>query len=327
MTPIFKDKCTIKYNTVHPLNFNKMNTPIITTELPAALKEQKVKYESVKIEGINIFYREAGSLSNPTLLLLHGFPSSSHMFRNLINDLADRYHVIAPDYPGFGNSSMPLNTDFDYSFDHLASVVEQFTVIKKLGKYSLYIMDYGTPVGFRLATKNPEKIQALLIQNGNAYVEGLSPFWEGIKAFWAEPNKEENITHIKSLLTLEATKWQYLTGVRDETSISPDAWIADQAGLDRPGNQDIQLDLFYSYRTNPPLYPEWQAYLRKYQPPTLITWGKGDAIFPAEGAYPYARDLTNVETHILDTGHFALEEDGLLIATLINSFLVKNNVK
>ena len=288
---------------------------------------KKVKYNSVKVEGLDIFYREAGSPSNPTLLLLHGFPTSSHMFRNLIADLADRYHLIAPDYPGFGNSSMPAAHEFDYTFDHLADIVEQFIAAKGLETYSLYVMDYGAPIGFRIATRHPEKVQALLVQNGNAYEEGLSPFWEPVKEFWAHPKKEENIKFVHDMSNLSATKWQYLTGVRDQSSISPDAWLIDQAGLDRSGNVQIQYDLFYSYRTNPPLYPEWQAYLRKNQPPVLITWGKKDEIFPAEGALAYKKDVKNIEIHLLDTGHFALEEDGALIAGLIDKFLVKNNIK
>lgn len=290
-------------------------------------KSIEIRYNSVNIEGLDIFYREAGSPENPTLLLLHGFPTSSHMFRNVLTRLGEKYHLIAPDYPGFGNSSMPSVKEFEYSFDHLADLIVKFTEVKKLSKYSLYMMDYGAPVGYRLATRHPERVQALLVQNGNAYEEGLTDFWNPVKAFWANPETQESIDFAKSMVTLEATKWQYLNGTRDAAVISPDNWIIDQAGLDRPGNQEIQTALLYDYRTNPVLYPEWQAYFRKFQPPTLITWGKGDAIFPAEGAYPYQRDLENVELHILDTGHFALEEDGELITTLIDQFLIKNNIK
>lgn len=296
------------------------------TQLTAENESFKVQYKNLKIEGLDIFYREAGSPDKPTLLLLHGYPTSSHMFRNLIKDLGHKYHLIAPDYPGFGNSSMPSVDEFEYTFDHLADIIEQFIAAKNLEKYSLYIMDYGSPVGFRIATRNPEKVQALLIQNGNAYLEGLSPFWEPIKAFWAEPDKEENRNNMLSSLSLEGTKSQYLTGVRKPESISPDAITMDQSGLDRPGNNEIQLALYYSYRTNLVLYPEWQEYLRKYQPPTLITWGKNDEIFPASGAYAYQKDLTNAELHLLDTGHFALEEDGELIASLIDKFLTKNKI-
>lgn len=285
-----------------------------------------IKHRSIRIDGLDIFYREAGDPGRPVILLLHGFPTSSHMFRNLMATLGDRYHLLAPDYPGFGNSSMPLVTEFEYSFDKLAEIVEKFIAAKGLQRYSLYVMDYGAPVGYRIAVKHPERVQALLIQNGNAYLEGLSPFWDQIKAYWADPKDPANINAMKGLLTPEATRWQYVTGVRDLEVISPDNWIIDQAGLDRPGNQDIQLALFYSYSTNLPLYPEWQAYFRKYQPPALITWGKGDEIFPASGAYPYQEDLQHTELHLLDTGHFALEEDGELIASLIDQFLQKHHI-
>lgn len=288
--------------------------------------EGSIKYKTIKVEGLDIFYREAGRLDKPTILLLHGFPSSSHMFRNLIKDLKDKYHLVAPDYPGFGNSSMPSASEFDYTFDHLASVIDSFMFALNIEKYSLYMMDYGAPVGFRIAVKHPEKIQALIIQNGNAYLEGLSPFWDNMKEYWANPKSEKNIQFIKSLLTLEGTKSQYLDGVRDVTSISPDTWMMDQRGLDRPGNEEIQFQLFYSYRTNPPLYPEWQKYLRTYQPPTLITWGTNDGIFPVSGAFPYTNDVKNAELHVLDTGHFALEEDGELISKLIDQFFEKNNI-
>ena len=287
----------------------------------------KIKYDFVTLEGLEIFYREAGFSNKPTLLLLHGFPTSSHMFRNLINDLSDHYHVIAPDYPGYGNSSMPSNKEFEYSFDNLANIVEKFIIAKELKKFSLYVMDYGAPIGFRVASNNPERIESLLIQNGNAYVDGLSSFWEPVKAFWENPEKEEHIKFINSMSDLQATKWQYLTGVRDVSSISPDAWIVDQAGLDRPGNLDIQFDLFYSYRTNLPLYPKWQEYFKKFQPPTLIMWGTGDEIFPQSGAMAYRKDLPDAQIHLLNTGHFALEEDGPVIASLILNFLEKNNIK
>jgi len=286
-----------------------------------------IRYKTVKIEGQDIFYREAGTIGNPSILLLHGFPSSSHMFRNLMIGLGRKYHLVAPDYPGFGNSSMPSVNSFEYSFDHLARIMEQFTDVIHLKKFSLYMMDYGAPVGFRIATKNPERIQALLIQNGNAYEEGLSPFWDKMRAYWNEPKKESNIHFIKSLLTLEGTKSQYLDGTRDKSAISPDSWLIDQMGLDRKGNQEIQLELFLSYRTNIPLYKEWQKYMRDNQPPTLVTWGKNDGIFPKAGADAYKKDLKNIEVHLLNTGHFALEEDGTLISSMIDQFLIKNRIK
>jgi len=277
-------------------------------------------FRTVSIEGLDIFYREAGSRDNPTILLLHGFPTSSHMFRNLIPALADRFHLVAPDYPGYGNSSMPSVSEFDYTFDHLAEIMEKFITAIDLKKYSLYVMDYGAPVGYRIAAKYPERVQALIVQNGNAYEEGLREFWEPIKAYWQDKSPE-NAEKLKHLFTLEATKWQYTNGVHNLEAISPDTWTVDQHFLDRPGNEEIQLALFYSYGTNPPLYPQWQEYLRKYQPPTLIVWGKNDYIFSADGAYPYKRDLKDVEFHLLDTGHFALEEEGEAIANYIGQFL------
>jgi pimeloyl-ACP methyl ester carboxylesterase len=281
----------------------------------------KVYHRTVQVDGLDIFYREAGPKDAPTVLLLHGFPTSSHMFRNLIPALADRYHVIAPDYPGYGSSSAPAVEDFEYTFDNLADVVEQFTDKVGLKKYSLYLMDYGAPIGFRLAVRHPERIEALIVQNGNAYDEGIdNEFWAPIKSYWQERSAERG-DPLRSLLTLGATKWQYTHGVRDTKAISPDTWNHVQPLLDRPGNQEIQLALFHSYGSNPPLYPQWQAYLRQHQPPTLVVWGKNDPIFPAAGAHPYKRDLKNLEFHLLDTGHFALEEDGALIAQLIGDFL------
>jgi len=283
-------------------------------------------YHTVSIDGLDIFYREAGSHDNPTILLLHGFPTSSYMFRNLIPALADKFHLVAPDYPGYGNSSMPNVNEFDYTFDHLAEIVEKFITAIDLKKYSLYVMDYGAPVGYRIAAKYPERVQALIVQNGNAYEEGLREFWEPIKAYWQErsPENESKLTY---LVTLEATKWQYTNGVRNLEAISPDTWTIDQHFLDRPGNGEIQLALLYSYGSNPPLYPQWQEYFRQYQPPTLIVWGKNDYIFPAEGAYPYKRDLKDVEFHLLDTGHFALEEDGDAITDHIRQFMTTHVVK
>ncbi len=278
-------------------------------------------YRTIQVDGLDIFYREAGAPSNPTILLLHGFPTSSHMFRHLIPALADRFHLVAPDYPGFGNSSMPTADQFDYTFDHLADVMEKFTQAVSLSKYSLYVMDYGAPTGFRLATKHPERVEALIVQNGNAYEEGLREFWEPLKAYWRD-RSEENAEKLRQFFTLDATKWQYTQGVRNSQTISPDNWNMDQLFLDRAGNPDIQLALFYSYSSNPPLYPQWQEYFRTHQPPTLVVWGKNDPIFPAEGADPYKRDLKTIEFHLLDTGHFALEEEGNAIADYIRNFFL-----
>jgi pimeloyl-ACP methyl ester carboxylesterase len=287
----------------------------------------QVFHRSVQIDGLEIFYREAGPQDAPTILLLHGFPTSSHMFRNLIPALADKYHLVAPDYPGFGYSSSPPVDRFDYTFDNLADVIDKFTERVGLKKYSMYLMDYGAPVGFRLAVKHPERVESLIVQNGNAYDEGIdNDFWKPIKAYWKDRSQERG-DGLRSLLTLDATKWQYTHGVRNLETISPDTWGHVQPLLDRPGNQEIQLALFYSYGSNPPLYPIWQEYLREHQPPTLIVWGKNDAIFPAAGADPYKRDLKNLEFHLLDTGHFALEEDGAEIAGLIRAFLGKQSSK
>ncbi len=282
-------------------------------------------YKTAKVEGLNIFYREAGPVDAPTLVLLHGFPTSSRMFRSLIPALSDRYHVIAPDYPGYGQSSAPAVADFQYTFDHLAAVVD--ALIQQLGvkRYSLYVMDYGAPVGYRLAVRHPERVQSLIVQNGNAYEEGLRDFWKPFRAYWAD-RSEANAGALRKLLVTDATRWQYTNGVRQVEAIDPDNWLVDQTLMDRSGNKDIQLALFHDYGSNPPHYPEWQEYFRKHQPPTLIVWGKNDLIFPAEGAYPYQRDLKNVEFHLLDTGHFALEEDGATIAALIRGFLAKQNL-
>ncbi len=219
---------------------------------------------------------------------------------------------------------MPEVDEFDYTFDNIADVIDAFIQTIGLKNYSMYVMDYGAPVGYRIAVKHPERIQALIVQNGNAYEEGLREFWEPIKAFWKEKTTENAVALRNSLLTIEATKWQYTNGVRNPEKIAPDNWIQDQFLLERPGNRDIQLQLFYDYGSNPPLYPSWQAYFREYQPPTLIAWGKNDYIFPAEGATPYKRDLKNIDFHLLDTGHFALEEDGDLIASLIRDFTDKH---
>ena len=279
-----------------------------------------VQYKTVKIDGVNVFYREAGPANGPTLLLLHGFPTSSHMFRNLIPLLADRYHVIAPDYPGFGQSDAPDHTKFKYTFANLADITEKFTVAVGAKKYSMYVMDYGAPIGYRMALKHPERLQAMIIQNGNAYDEGLAKFWDPIKVYWKD-RSPANREALAGLVTLKTTKFQYTDGMSDVGRISPDNWVVDQAGLDRPGNKDIQLDLFGDYGSNVPLYPEFQAFFRKYQPPTLIVWGKNDFIFPEPGAHPYLRDLPKAELHLLNTGHFALEDKLDEMAPLIRGFL------
>lgn len=305
----------------NPDRFVQADTPTIHSVTP---QERSIKHRTVVIDDLEIFYREAGPKDAPTVLLLHGFPTSSHMFRNLIPELSDRYHVVAPDYPGFGHSSAPPVDQFNYSFDRLAEIIDRFTEKLNLRRYSLYLMDYGAPIGFRLATAHPERVETLIVQNGNAYDEGIdNDFWKPIKAYWAD-RSVENGDALRSLLTLEATRWQYTHGVRNAEAISPDTWNHVQPLLDREGNQEIQLALFYSYGSNPPLYPGWQRYLRKHQPPTLIVWGKNDAIFPAAGAHPYQRDLHCAELHLLNTGHFALEEDGDTIARHMRRFLARH---
>ncbi|CAG9165911.1 alpha/beta fold hydrolase [Cupriavidus pampae] len=279
-----------------------------------------VHYRTASIDGVDVFYREAGPANAPVVLLLHGFPTSSHMFRNLIPLLADGYRVIAPDYPGFGQSGSPDRASFAYSFAHYADIIDKLTVKLGASRYSMYVMDYGAPVGYRLAIAHPERVQALIVQNGNAYTEGLEAFWDPIKAYWAEDTPARRQA-LEWLVTLETTKFQYTDGMGDLSRISPDNWIVDQALLDRPGNRDIQLDLFRDYGTNVPLYPQFQAFFRERKPPTLIVWGKNDKIFPEPGAHPYLRDLPDAELHLLDSGHFALEEKLDVMAPLIREFL------
>ncbi|CRL09952.1 Haloalkane dehalogenase [Phaeobacter italicus] len=279
-----------------------------------------VALNTTEIDGLTIAYREAGDPENPTLLLLHGFPTSSHMFRNLIPELADSYHVIAPDYPGFGASDMPDAANYDYSFANTAEIVTKLIDSKGVEDYSVYLMDYGAPVGFRMFAEHPERVTGFIIQNGNAYDEGLREFWDPIKAYWSEPSVA-NGDALRAFLTLDATKWQFTHGVGDVSKVSPDNFWHVQYLLDRPGNQEVQLEMFLDYGTNVPEYPKWQALFREHQPPALIVWGKNDYIFPAEGAHPYKADLKDAEFHLLDTGHFALEEYGSEIASEIRDFL------
>ena len=283
-------------------------------------------HRTVSIDGVNVFYREAGPANAPAVVLLHGFPSSSNMFRNLIPALADRYHVIAPDYPGFGHSDMPDRGQFRYSFARFADITD--TLLTRLGvsRYALYVMDYGAPVGYRLALKHPERVTALVIQNGNAYEEGLKEFWKPIKAYWATGQQAQREV-LRAGTTLEATRSQYLDGVADRSRVDPSAWLHDQALLDRPGNVEIQLDLFYDYRTNLGLYPQFQKFFRERQPPTLLVWGKNDVIFPADGARAYLEDLPRAELHLLDTGHFALEDKSAEIARLMRDFFARTFVQ
>ena len=287
--------------------------------------ETAVRYNTVNINGQDIFYREAGNSDAPVLLLLHGFPTSSQQYRDLIPELADSYHVIAPDYPGFGRSSMPDPSEFEYSFANYADLMDGFTDTLELTSYSMYVMDYGAPVGYRLALREPHAIEALIIQNGNAYKEGLLEFWDVFRTYWNDAT-DENREPLRGFLNVGATEWQYTHGVPEThlSRVSPDAWMLDQAYLDRPGNQEIQLNLFYDYRTNVDLYPDFQEFFRTFQPPTLIVWGENDHIFPAEGATPYLRDLPDAELHLIDAGHFILESHGQEVAATIREFLSRN---
>lgn len=291
-----------------------------TTEIEAVAPTATVSHRTIDINGIEIFYREAGDPSKPTVLLLHGFPTSSQMFRNLIPDLSADYHVLAPDYPGYGASEQPDRAEFDYTFANYAEIVEDFIDEKGVETFSVYLMDYGAPVGYRLFAKDPERVDAFIIQNGNAYEEGLKEFWDPIKAYW-ETGAEEERDALRPFLEVGATEWQYTHGQPDAELISPDTWHTDQFLLDRPGNKEIQLDLFYDYRTNVEQYPQWQELFRTFQTPTLVVWGQNDHIFPADGAHPYRRDLENIEFHLLDGGHFVLESHGDFIAEEIRDFL------
>jgi len=295
-----------------------------TTLLPnsawAAQSPFAVEMQTMEIGGQTIAYREAGDPSKPTILLLHGFPTSSHMFRELIPVLAEDYHVIAPDYPGFGASDMPPAGEYEYSFANAADTVTRLIDAKGVEDYAVYLMDYGAPVGYRMFAEHPERVTGFIIQNGNAYDEGLREFWDPIKAYWADPSAE-NGDALRAFLTLDATKWQFTHGVGDVSTVNPDNFWHVQYLLDRPGNQEVQLEMFLDYGTNVGEYPKWQALFREHQPPALIVWGQNDHIFPAEGAHPYKDDLKNVEFHLLDTGHFALEEYGDVIAAEMQDFL------
>jgi pimeloyl-ACP methyl ester carboxylesterase len=277
-----------------------------------------ISYGSLDVGGNNVYYREAGPKDAPTVLLLHGFPSSSHMFRKLMPELAGKYHVIAPDMPGFGMTQTAPG--FVYTFDNLARVVNDFMQAKKLDRYAIYVFDYGAPVGWRLAVAHPERITAIISQNGNAYEEGLSPAWAPIKAYWNDPTPEHREA-TAGMLTPETTKWQYMEGVQDPSSLSPDGYNLDQYFLERSGQRDIQLDLFYDYRNNIAMYPRLHEYFRKHQPPLLAVWGKHDPFFLPAGAEAFKRDLPQAEVNFFDTGHFALETHNGEIAEEMLDFL------
>ncbi|MEV4127938.1 alpha/beta hydrolase [Nocardia sp. NPDC049707] len=282
-----------------------------------------VRHNTVEIQGQRVFYREAGDPAKPALVLLHGFPSSSAMFRNLLPSLAEDCHLIAPDHIGFGQSAMPALDEFEYTFDKLTEITLELLDTLGLDRFALYIQDYGAPIGLRIASRQPERVTAIITQSGNAYLEGFTPFWDVLFA-----HASDRVTHepaVRELLTAEATKWQYTHGVPADrlALVSPDTWTLDQHYLDRPGNKEIQLELFYDYKNNLDGYPAVQKYFAEHRPPVLITWGEHDEIFGAEGARAYLRDLPDAELHLLDAGHFALETHGAEIAAPIRDFLAR----
>jgi pimeloyl-ACP methyl ester carboxylesterase len=290
-------------------------------------QEPTVRYGFENVDGLKIFFREAGDPSRPAIVLLHGFPTSSHMYREVLRELSDSYYLVAPDYPGFGESSFPSPEDFPYTFDHLAEIMDKFLSRRGLKKYSLMIQDYGAPVGFRIATAHPERVQAIITQNGNAYEEGIGvQGWGPILDYWKHRTPELERTIIDNVLSREAIKWQYTHGTRDPDSILPDNWDLDYARISREGQHRAQLDLFYDYQNNLKLYPQWQQYLRDYQPPVLVVWGRNDVFFTVPGAEGYRRDVEDIDYNILDTGHFALEEDYKVITAKMRQFLQARDI-
>jgi pimeloyl-ACP methyl ester carboxylesterase len=279
-----------------------------------------IQYRRANVDGFNIHYREAGSADKPKLLLLHGYPSSGHMFRDLIPLLSDRFHIIAPDLPGFGQSDMPPRDQFTYTFDNIANVIDRFTEVVGFDRFAVYVFDYGAPTGFRLAVKHPERITAIISQNGNAYVEGLSDGWNPIQAYWEKPTAA-NREALRAFLAPETTRWQYTHGVPDESLISPDGIALDNYYLARKGADDIQLDLFLDYQSNVALYPTFQAYFRTHRPRFLAVWGKHDPFFLPPGAEAFKRDIPDAQVRFFDTGHFALETHATEIAEAIRDFL------
>ncbi|MGH8233674.1 MAG: alpha/beta fold hydrolase [Rhodanobacteraceae bacterium] len=278
-----------------------------------------IKYQTAEIDAIKIFYREAGAPSAPKLLLLHGFPSASHMFRDLIPLLADRFHIVAPDLPGFGKSDMPGDR---HTFDRMAELIDRFTEVVGFDRYAVYVFDYGAPTGFRLAVKHPDRITAIISQNGNGYEEGLSDGWNPIRAYWQDPSKA-NREVLRGFLTPEATIWQYTHGVADPTRVSPDGYSLDNFYLTKPGMTELQLDLFGDYKSNVALYPTFQKYFRSHKPPFLAVWGKNDPFFLPPGAEAFKRDIPNAVVRFFDTGHFALETHAAEISAAIREFPIR----
>jgi pimeloyl-ACP methyl ester carboxylesterase len=281
-----------------------------------------VTYRKVDVDGIGVFYREAGPKDAPTILLLHGFPTAGHMFRDLIPQLSDRFRLVAPDLPGFGQSDMPDRSRFSYTFDNIAKVIERFTEVIGLSHSAIYVFDYGAPTGFRLAVSHPERITAIISQNGNAYEEGLSEGWNPIQKYWRDPS-QANRDPLRTFLKPDTTRWQYTHGVSDPTAVSPDGYSLDNFYLARPGADEVQLDLFGDYKSNVALYPTFQEYFRKHKPPFLAAWGKNDPFFLPGGAEAFRRDIPGAAVHFFDTGHFALETHAKEIAALIRDFLAR----
>lgn len=288
----------------------------------STMEENKIYYKTVKVNGLDIFYREAGPKDAPTILLLHGFPTSSFMFRNLINDLKGKYHLVAPDYPGFGYSSFPKVNKYEYTFDNLSTTIEKFIDVLHIKKFSLYIQDYGSPVGLRIVSRRPELLECLIVQNANAYPKGIGPVFDPIIAVWTDQSPEKK-QKVMDLFELPITKFQYTDGASDTTKINPDTYYLDQQFMDREGNKEVQFQLQYDYRNNPPQYPTWHKMFREKQPPTLIVWGENDQFFTKEGALEYGVDLKDIEFNFYPTGHFALEEFHTEISQKIDSFLTR----
>jgi pimeloyl-ACP methyl ester carboxylesterase len=297
-----------------------LSTPAPESTIPLTSIHQ------INADGVNVFYREAGDPGAPVVLLLHGFPTSSFMYRELIPRLADRYRVIAPDLPGFGFTEVPAERKYKYSFESLAATIDAFTNALGLNRYAIYVFDYGAPTGLRLALAHPERVSAIVSQNGNAYEEGLGDAWGPIRKYWSEPTAENREVIRKNVLTLEGTRWQYTHGVANPASVAPESYILDMALMERPGNKEIQLDLFLDYASNVKLYPEFQEYFRKSKPPLLAIWGKNDPFFIPPGAEAYRRDLPNARVQFLDTGHFATETHVVEIAAAMREFLAENGV-
>ena len=297
----------------------------MTTQSPN--DNARVRYGTESVGGVNVFYRESGGAQQRAVVLLHGYPASSHMYREVLAALGDDYYLIAPDYPGFGNSDFPDPKDYAYTFENLAATIENFLEQKGITEYVLGMQDYGAPVGYRLTTKHPDRVKGLIVMNGNAYEEGFHPENSvPVAQYWENRTAELETAIVGQLMSLEGIQWMYIEGTRNPKGINPDNWVLDFARIDRPGQQQVQLDLFYDYQNNVKLYPEWHAFLREHQPPTLIAWGANDPIFTAAGAEAYRQHLADIDFHLFDTGHFVLEEDAPQVIEKMREFLKRNQI-